>query len=1721
MSTSSLSSSTSSSTVPITQLFANLQQALINNPLDARIIGGRFKLIIGSLAYIVDLDASPAVVKSTSPDEIIITNPPVETTITYKSETAFLDLYERKMSPQAAYIQGLVTMDGEMNSVVKVKRAFDILRRDEELKKNTIPDSLSTNTNENTNTGLTMIGIDSSPPLTPTKASPAKLSSKKSIPKLSDVVKQTMQWKDTTSCEICGAAFNFLRRRHHCRTCHKCICDNCSMKTAVRICIVCNQLPANTIDTVNKTNEDSSFMSPVSTIDETNPTITSPSSSISTDNIINANKDNGKSEENNTNTKDTIKSSSSTLMVPSTSTKGISSIPNSTLNTTEKNNNTNLSSTQTDEHINKLMENIMDLQTTLAKTSTDLASLKEESAATGAQIYESFGLNLVYSILGLFAYLSYASYTPTSDTSNIPQHISTYIYVFIFLFILYLRCKPSHSLSRIIRAFYAVAVVLLGLRKLRANTAQMSDEESEPIWDAGHRKYARFLVRQLMDLRGLWVKVGQYLSSRADIVPIAYVTELSKLQDANPAENFSHVQKMIEKELGIQDIHSIFQSIDPVPLGSASIAQVHKGVLQRPAMVKIPKIQIRNTSTSSSSSLTSTPPNVLISKPFPTIDIEWEEVPITEVVIKIQHKGIETIMKQDLWTLYIIVRFVAYMEKEYDFRPVLDEWAKESVKELNFIREAAVTRHMAHITSAAQLRVGVPQVIGLDTIRMINVKNPTKEHDTFVIDLPHHRNRIAKDTNSANIEFPTDLPAGALATRRLLITQYVDAQKITDTVYLDKIGVDRTKLLTEICCAYGIYLHVEGVFSGDPHPANVLVDKQGKAWLIDYGLTKVLPPAMRLAFAAMVAASQESDAGALLDSFDAMGLKLSREAPGDDLDNMRFMLRDTLPPKEARSRMMAVRKVWAERIAKRKAAKLRKPIESWPADLLLYLRASEILRGLGSSLAVRVRYMQIMAYASVAALRAHYDVPYEKLATIAGHGPTARSRKLKVTGTAATTAHYAQLQWIAAVAHTIQPYIPENTSNSLTLKPKSVPSTVPFPVPELLGTSIESRLYGLINALYHAKKLTGIQIAVCRYGKDMLIDIAAGELGPLNAKPVTSSTLFNVFSATKGVTATLLHMVMDEYQQILGSKEPLSYDSLVTSVWPEYAQRAVDTLPPDSSLVYRNLAESKQKTTIKHILTHSTGLQHALPSDISMGKLADLEAMIKSMEEAVPVWVPGTATTYHYLSFGWLITGVIRGIIIKLAQVDNQWKEWLTKGKFSIGRLLHTLIAEKLQIENEMFIGLPVDEKLSKDSGRLAILSGTVSSAASRLTTSGSNVAMPVENGTKNETKGNTNMLEMLESMLQRAENEANAAHPLGSGMLSPSSTATNAVANTPSTELSVMEARRTDMKALLTLLTTLREKVYLFDPRLFNRMLLRQGEIPAANGHFTARALAKLYSTLSSSILLKNGKAVGSGMDKERLEIQQRLEQQLPVLLSTDRLSMALSPQVTERQQANVFVQGGSSTNWGLGYQLFGHNNERDYRTGLNTSTNGNDDYSMLMKQGSGDGVKSPSGTGNNRKLWGRVRTAVLGTPNTMTNATDLMAKGLDESVDKTVGYPKPTSEQAYIIENLDERGITEDLEAIVQQTLHPPNSSTTSIMKHDTEGEINNQLNTTVTNQSSREYIFGHSGLGGSLAFGDPQTGIGIAILVNQLAADKSVTAAILRVLAKEYNLPSFASY
>ena len=128
------------------------------------------------------------------------------------------------------------------------------------------------------------------------------------------------------------------------------------------------------------------------------------------------------------------------------------------------------------------------------------------------------------------------------------------------------------STVRTIQVLFKLLPSVLALRKDRK---KWINQEKNQIDSEQFRKNARKVLATFISLGPVYIKLGQWLSSRADILPQPYLEELSKLQDSVPPAPFDQVKPIIEKDLG--PIDEKFDSIDPNSISGASLGQVYRG----------------------------------------------------------------------------------------------------------------------------------------------------------------------------------------------------------------------------------------------------------------------------------------------------------------------------------------------------------------------------------------------------------------------------------------------------------------------------------------------------------------------------------------------------------------------------------------------------------------------------------------------------------------------------------------------------------------------------------------------------------------------------------------------------------------------------------------------------------------------------------------------------------------------------------------------------------------------------------------------------------------------------------------------------------------------------------------------------------------------------------------------------------------------------------------
>ncbi|MCL4318698.1 MAG: AarF/UbiB family protein [Firmicutes bacterium] len=105
----------------------------------------------------------------------------------------------------------------------------------------------------------------------------------------------------------------------------------------------------------------------------------------------------------------------------------------------------------------------------------------------------------------------------------------------------------------------------------RQMSPSLAEQAAQEVYRQGGIRFRKEALR----LQGLIVKVGQFLSARTDVLPLAFTRELQQLQDQVPAAPFEEIKEEIEKAFN-EELHEIFEDFETEPIAAASLGQVHK-----------------------------------------------------------------------------------------------------------------------------------------------------------------------------------------------------------------------------------------------------------------------------------------------------------------------------------------------------------------------------------------------------------------------------------------------------------------------------------------------------------------------------------------------------------------------------------------------------------------------------------------------------------------------------------------------------------------------------------------------------------------------------------------------------------------------------------------------------------------------------------------------------------------------------------------------------------------------------------------------------------------------------------------------------------------------------------------------------------------------------------------------------------------------------------------
>ncbi|MDG1874993.1 MAG: AarF/UbiB family protein [Mariniblastus sp.] len=212
----------------------------------------------------------------------------------------------------------------------------------------------------------------------------------------------------------------------------------------------------------------------------------------------------------------------------------------------------------------------------------------------------------------------------------------------------------------------------------------------------------------LSELGPTFIKFGQLLSTRPDLIGTDLADELEQLQSDTPKDDFDLVKQTIEEDLG-RPLDEIFVEIDPDPIASASIGQVHCAKLKigpdQAVHYFAPALPPTNQSTSGSLKGTT----------------------IIDVVVKVRHHGIQRTVDTDLDILSGLAQLASRLEDFKTYQPVsvVQEMSRTMRRELDFAREE---RNLHQFRSLLQNETGIliPKPIAeLSSSRLITMQRIT------------------------------------------------------------------------------------------------------------------------------------------------------------------------------------------------------------------------------------------------------------------------------------------------------------------------------------------------------------------------------------------------------------------------------------------------------------------------------------------------------------------------------------------------------------------------------------------------------------------------------------------------------------------------------------------------------------------------------------------------------------------------------------------------------------------------------------------------------------------------------------------------------------------------------------------------------------------------------------------------------------------------------------
>lgn len=409
--------------------------------------------------------------------------------------------------------------------------------------------------------------------------------------------------------------------------------------------------------------------------------------------------------------------------------------------------------------------------------------------------------------------------------------------------------QPVLDIQRNLHFFARASFLFISYKAFESRTNLVaairgdSREAVEEAWAKQHDWGGRQLYQMACDLRGFHLKGAQWLSARPDICPPEWVNHLSQLQDNCPPLSRKEVEAVVRSELG-SSIDEVFSEWDEDPIGSASIAQVHRAVVRQPAQRQR----------------------------------WWRRQHRQAVAVKVQRPGAKHMMLGDLDNLRLFFR-VPVVRGSLAWEPeiIFDQVEQETKNEFDFIGEAAVMDKAAAVLRRPPGCTPLLRCLRRATLYRPPVAIPTSvpglvSKQLLVMDLLPgiQLSRLVRDgpegypANTA----PDPPTVGPSRQRRDIAyaasPSDIELQPVENNPSQQRINpVQRAlaaRMLKVLGEAYGRILFEDGLggVHADPHPGNILLRLGNclgggpRIALVDWGQVKCFDLSMRLRMAQMV-----------------------------------------------------------------------------------------------------------------------------------------------------------------------------------------------------------------------------------------------------------------------------------------------------------------------------------------------------------------------------------------------------------------------------------------------------------------------------------------------------------------------------------------------------------------------------------------------------------------------------------------------------------------------------------------------------------------------------------------------------------------------------------------------------------------------------------------------------------------------------------------------------